>query len=66
MSCSRSCVGGVHVFIIAYFAICFVLFEDNSYRMTCLLEDMYYRWACLAVQVVSLEYTFYSRAYFTG
>ena len=66
MSGLRSFVGGMHVFIMVHLAICSVLLEDNSYRMTCLLEDMYYRWASLTVQVVSLEYTFYSMAYFTG
>ena len=63
---ARSCVGGVHVFMMAYNAICSVLLEDISYSRTCLLEDMYYRSACLTVQVVSLEYMFYRRAYFSG
>ena len=31
MSCGSSCVGGVHVFMMAYLAICFVLLEDISY-----------------------------------
>ena len=34
MFCVRSCVGGVHVFIMAYLAICSVLLEDNSFWMT--------------------------------
>ena len=35
MSCAKSCVGGVHVFMMAYLAICSVLLEDISYWMTC-------------------------------
>ena len=31
MSCVKSCVGGVHVFIMVYLSICSVLLEDISY-----------------------------------
>ena len=57
MSCGRSCVGGVHVFRMAYIVICCVL-----------LEDIYYRRVCLAVGDVLLEYMFYRwiRTGFTG
>ena len=34
MSCVRSCVGGVLVFMMAYLAICFILLVDISYWMT--------------------------------
>ena len=34
MSCGRSCVGGIHVFMMAYLAICSVLLEDITYWMT--------------------------------
>ena len=30
----NSCVGGVHVFMMAYLAICSVVLEDISYWMT--------------------------------
>ena len=33
MSCARSCVGGVDVFMMGDLAICFVLLEDISYCM---------------------------------
>ena len=42
MSCARSCVGGVLIFMMAYHAICFVLLEVyvfnylmNSRMMSC-------------------------------
>ena len=31
MSCGRSCIGGVHVFMMVYLAICSVLLEHISY-----------------------------------
>ena len=34
MSCARSRVGGVDIFMMGYLAICFVLLEDISYCMT--------------------------------
>ena len=35
MSYESICLGGVHVFRMAYLAICSVLLEDISYWMTC-------------------------------
>ena len=35
MSCGRSCVGGVHVFRMAYLVMRYVLLEEISYWMTC-------------------------------
>ena len=49
----------------AYLDMCSVLLKDISYGYV-LLEGMYYRRACLRVHVVSLEYMFCKRAYFTG
>ena len=66
MSCAKSCVGGVHFFMMEYLSICSVLLEDISNWVTCLLEGMYYWGACLTVLVVPLEYVFYWRTYFTG
>ena len=37
MPYAKSCVGGVHVFMMAYLAICFALLEDISYQMTCFI-----------------------------
>ena len=37
MSCGRSCVSGVHVFMMAYLAICSDLLEDIFF-----LDDMFY------------------------
>ena len=54
MSCARSCVGGVHVFMMAHLAIYSVLLNISYW--ICLLEGMYYRMACLTgghVQLVT-------------
>ena len=56
MSYGRSCIGGVHVFRMAYHAICYVLLKDMSYWRSCLLEGRYYRRACIAIGYVLLGY----------
>ena len=35
MSCGRSCIGGVHVFRMAYLVMRYVLLIEISYWMTC-------------------------------
>ena len=53
----RSCIGGVHVFRMAYLTICYVLLKDMPYWRSCLLEGRYYRRACIAVGDVLLGYS---------
>ena len=36
ISCGRSCVGGIHVFRMAYLVMSYVLLVEISYWMTCL------------------------------
>ena len=56
MSYGRSCIGGVHVFRMAYLTKCCVLLKDMSYWRSCLLEGRYYRGACIAAGDVLLGY----------
>ena len=51
MSYGRSCIGGVHVFRMAYLTICYVLLKDMSYWRSCLLDGRYYRGHVLLLEM---------------